>query len=105
MATNIIREFVKIFWFRLSVQEPIITAEWFKPHTKIDPNEMTGRWEEGEEDIDNLVVDLCYFPIIGINLNDPSKRKLYTRAKVFPRYRERTLFEKGCNIVKKCDNK
>ncbi|RIA79987.1 hypothetical protein C1645_882416 [Glomus cerebriforme] len=86
MATNIIRDVIRLFWFRLLAQEPIITISWFEPNTRIDPNTMTGRWEDREEDIDNLVVDLCYFPIIGLNLDDPSKRKLYTRAKVFPRY-------------------
>ncbi|PKY56644.1 hypothetical protein RhiirA4_477083 [Rhizophagus irregularis] len=85
MATNLIREFIKIFWFRLRIQEPVITADLVGPDKKIDPNAMTGRWEGEEENINNLVVDLCYFPMIGLNLNDPSKRQLYTRAKVFPR--------------------
>ncbi|CAB5127714.1 hypothetical protein RhiirA5_504277 [Rhizophagus irregularis] len=103
MATNIIRKVIRLLWFRLNVQEPIIKASWFWPNTKLDRDTMAGRWEE-DDDIDSLVVDLCYFPIIGLNLDDPSKRKLYTRAKVFPRYQDRSyassLFEKGCNMVK-----
>ncbi|PKC68251.1 hypothetical protein RhiirA1_507601 [Rhizophagus irregularis] len=104
MATNIIREIIRLFWFRVNVQEPVITIAWYGPYTKIDRDTMTGRWEEGDDDIDNLVVDLCYFPIIGLNLDDPSKRKLYIRAKVFPRCQERnyavSLFEKGYSVVK-----
>ncbi|RIA82052.1 hypothetical protein C1645_789108 [Glomus cerebriforme] len=89
MAANIIREVVRLFWFRLRAQEPIIKSSWIDPHIKIDPKTMTGRWEKGEEDIDNLIVDLCYFPMIGLDLDNPTKRKLYTRAKVFPRYKEK----------------
>jgi hypothetical protein len=99
MATNLISEFIKIFWFRLRIQEPIVTAQWIDSHKKINPNAMTGRWEEGEENIDNLVVDLCYFPMIGLNLNDPSKRKLYTRAKVFPRRQEQSYASSVTNSI------
>ncbi|CAB5391017.1 unnamed protein product [Rhizophagus irregularis] len=107
MATNIIREFIRLFWFRLNVQEPIITIAWFGPSTKIDRGTMKGRWEEEYDDVDNLIVDLCYFPIIGLNLEDPSERKLYTRAKVFPRCQGRnyaiSLFEKMVKNVTPSD--
>ncbi|GBB95724.1 hypothetical protein RclHR1_00260029 [Rhizophagus clarus] len=107
MATNIIREIVRIFWFRLRAQEPTVSSSWIDPRVKIDINTMTGRWEKEEEDIDKLIVDMCYFPIVGLNLNDPSKRKLYTRAKVFPAYQVRsyasvtsTLIEQGRKFVR-----
>ena len=42
-----------------------------------------GQWDD--ENLDDYVVKICYFPLIGMELNDPSKIKVYTHAKVFPR--------------------
>ena len=43
---------------------------------------MKGPWNDDE--IDQLHVDICYFPLVGRNLNS-SDAKIYTLAKVFPR--------------------
>ncbi|CAG8543464.1 11167_t:CDS:2 [Funneliformis mosseae] len=61
-AVTIIREVVKIFYFRLKVQEPVVQHNW-------------------SSDDKNLYVDLCYFPLIGKDLMSED-RKVYTLAKV-----------------------
>ncbi|CAB4437246.1 unnamed protein product [Rhizophagus irregularis] len=76
MAGDIIRKVVNLFWFQLNVQEPIADRFWFKNNEKIDPNTMEGKWEDN--DIDNIVVDICYFPLIANN----STRHIYTHAKI-----------------------
>lgn len=42
---------------------------------------MEGIWENDE--IDNIVVDICYFPLIAQEFYDESKRQIYTPAKIF----------------------
>ncbi|RIA91786.1 hypothetical protein C1645_766520 [Glomus cerebriforme] len=81
MAPKLIQDIFKLFWFRMKVQEPI-TEFYFPDNDKIDPNTMRGTWNDDE--IDQLCVDICYFPLIGRNLNS-SNSKIYTLAKVFPR--------------------
>ncbi|RGB33477.1 hypothetical protein C1646_669278 [Rhizophagus diaphanus] len=76
MAGDIIRKVVTLFWFRLRVQEPMADKFWFKHTEKINPDTMEGKW--GDNDIDNIVVDICYFPLIANN----STRQIYTPAKV-----------------------
>jgi len=77
MAGDIIRKVVTLFWFRLKVQEPIAESIWFKYSEKIDPSCMEGIWDD--DDIDNIVVDICYFPLIA----NKSTRQIYTPAKIF----------------------
>ena len=84
MAPKLIQDIYKLFWFRVNVQEPTVETQFFK-NDKIDPEMMKGMWnEEDAEDIDQLCVDICYFPLFGQNLNS-SNRKICTPAKVFSR--------------------
>ncbi len=82
MAPKLIQDIYKLFCFRLNVQEPIAEPHFFKKDTKINPNIMKGSWNEDE--INQLCVDICYFPLIGRDFAS-SDRKVYTQAKVFPR--------------------
>ncbi|CAB5127248.1 hypothetical protein RhiirA5_406097 [Rhizophagus irregularis] len=81
MAGEVIRKVVTLFWFRLRIQEPIPQKFWFGHNENIDPSRMEGIWDEDE--IDNIVVDVCYFPLIA---NDS---KVYTCAKIFPSSKNR----------------
>ncbi|GBB88785.1 hypothetical protein RclHR1_01540008 [Rhizophagus clarus] len=81
MAPKLVEEIYKLFWFRTNVQEPKTECQYFEK-VKINPNLMRGTWNDDE--IDNLCVDICYFPLIGRDLNS-SDAKIYTLAKVFPR--------------------
>ncbi|CAB5126732.1 unnamed protein product [Rhizophagus irregularis] len=81
LAPYLIREFIRIFQFRLKVQEPSAQMRWIKTESSIDPSIMGGNWDE--DDLDNLEVEICSFPMIGCDLDDVYNRKIYTRAQVF----------------------
>ncbi|PKY39933.1 hypothetical protein RhiirA4_394045 [Rhizophagus irregularis] len=70
MAADIIKRVVTLFWFRLKVQKPIVEYIWPKR-----------KWEDDE--IDNLVVDICYFLLIAQQFSNESKRQIYTKAIIF----------------------
>ncbi|PKY56744.1 hypothetical protein RhiirA4_508073 [Rhizophagus irregularis] len=79
MAGDIIRKTVTLFWFRLNVQEPAADRYWFKNGDKINTNTMEGKWNDDDiDDIDDIVVDFCYFPLIA----NSSTRQIYTPAKI-----------------------
>jgi hypothetical protein len=77
IAGEVIKKVVTLFWFQLRIQEPIPLKFWFKHNEKIDPCRMEGSWDD--EEVDNLMVDICYFPLIAVN-----DSRIYTRARVFP---------------------
>ncbi|GBC08047.1 hypothetical protein RclHR1_07890014 [Rhizophagus clarus] len=80
LAPILVRDVLRIFWFRLIVQEPVPEIRFFENNTKINPDLMTGRWED--DDLDELCVDLCYFPLVGSDVD--SDYKVITLAKVLP---------------------
>ncbi|CAB4437237.1 unnamed protein product [Rhizophagus irregularis] len=80
MAGDIIRKVVTLFWFRFKVQEPIAKYTWFNYRDKIVPSRMEGIWDD--DDIDNIVVDICHFPLIA----DKSTNQIYTPAKIFHKH-------------------
>ncbi|GBB95718.1 hypothetical protein RclHR1_00260023 [Rhizophagus clarus] len=81
LAPDLIREFVRMVQFRLKVQEPSVQIRWVKVDANIDPSIMERSWDK--DDIDNLLVEVCYFPMIGRDLDNEEKRKIYTHAQVF----------------------
>ncbi|RGB28316.1 hypothetical protein C1646_745902 [Rhizophagus diaphanus] len=84
LAAKIIREVVKLFFFRLKTQEPIAKWKWFDNNDKIDSIQMTGSWDE--DDLENAVVEICIFPLIYKDPNSYSTElQIYTPAKVFIR--------------------
>ncbi|RIA87529.1 hypothetical protein C1645_877970 [Glomus cerebriforme] len=85
MAGSIIQKVINLFWFRLEVQEPIAEYIWFKYNDKIDPSYMEGTWEDDE--IDKIVVDICYFPVIAQEFDKKSKRQIYTPAGILHKYK------------------
>ncbi|RIA90471.1 hypothetical protein C1645_876059 [Glomus cerebriforme] len=80
MATDLIREVIRIFFFRLNAQEPVVDYCLFSCNTKVDPNFMEVNWDDENMD-DNFLVELCSFPLIFTNDNEKDQ-KIYTRAKV-----------------------
>ncbi|CAB4375402.1 unnamed protein product [Rhizophagus irregularis] len=86
LAATIIREVVKLFWFRLKVQEPVAEYFWIPNNTKVDQTIMKANQPENDDydaDVDTYV-DLCYFPQIGKDL-DTKDPKTYTLANVITR--------------------
>ena len=91
MAEDLIKDAVRIFKFRLLVQEPKCEARWFKNNVKINTQFMKGgQWDD--KNLDDYVVKICYFPLIGMELNVSSKIKVCAHAKVFSRMKN--LIEK-----------
>ncbi|CAG8654922.1 6264_t:CDS:1 [Funneliformis mosseae] len=83
LAPKLIREIIRLIWFRLQIQEPVAQIEWVPVGSDIDPNVMEGIWDS--EDIEHLEVEVCTFPMIGRDLNNLEKRVIYTHAQVFTR--------------------
>ncbi|CAB4375330.1 unnamed protein product [Rhizophagus irregularis] len=81
MAADIVKRTVTLFWFRLRVQQPIVEYIWPKSDDIIDPSYMEGKWEN--DGIDNLIVDICSFPLIAQEFSNESKRQIYTKAIIF----------------------
>ncbi|CAB5127586.1 unnamed protein product [Rhizophagus irregularis] len=90
LAPDLIREFIRMIQFRLKVQEPSAQMKWIKIGSNINPSIMEGNWDE--DDIDNLEVEVCSFPMIGQNLDDVKKRKIYTHAQVFTKRKKFTSY-------------
>ncbi|KAG9293844.1 hypothetical protein G9A89_019182 [Geosiphon pyriformis] len=80
--TNLIIDLAHLF-FRIRAQEPIPVIKWIDSGESIHTSLMTGPFDI--EDSENLEVDLCYFPAIGIHLYDQKNRKVYCKAQVLAR--------------------
>ncbi|CAG8499224.1 18048_t:CDS:1 [Racocetra fulgida] len=96
LLPSIVREIIKIFFFRLKVQEPEATFRWFKRGDKIDPIQMVGPWDEN---IDQWFVDICYFPLVGIDLDNENNRKILFQAKVAVYKEKKSGFNKVFNML------
>nr|CAG8618268.1 7401_t:CDS:2 [Entrophospora candida] len=68
---EIVRQAVNIFFFRLKVQEPVASWKFFENKTSINTIMMEASWDEDE--LEDLYVDICAFPIIGFNLCEADK--------------------------------
>ncbi|RIA90022.1 hypothetical protein C1645_770933 [Glomus cerebriforme] len=83
LAEELVINVIRIFYFRLSIQEPIAEYRWFKNNEQINKTYMKSSWDEDE--IDNMVVEVCSFPLIYKPSPDaPYGFKVCTPAKVFP---------------------
>ncbi|RGB27390.1 kinase-like domain-containing protein [Rhizophagus diaphanus] len=96
LAPDLIREFIRIFQFRLKVQEPSVQMRWIKTESSIVPSIMEGNWDK--DDIDDLEVEICSFPMIGQDLDDVEKRKIYAPAQVFTKRKKYLSYNEGFNI-------
>ncbi|CAG8702111.1 uncharacterized protein OCT59_009868 [Rhizophagus irregularis] len=96
LAEDLIREFIRIIQFRLKVQEPSARVRWVEIGSSIDPSIMEGNWDK--DDIDNLEVEICSFPMIGRDLDEVAKRKIYTHAQVFTKRKKYPSYNEGFSI-------
>ncbi|CAG8666495.1 139_t:CDS:2 [Rhizophagus irregularis] len=83
LAATIIREVIKIFWFRLKIHESVVQYVWIPYNAKVNETFMKGE-NIDDNDNENLYVDLCYFPLIGRDLTSDN-HEVYVPAKVFVR--------------------
>jgi hypothetical protein len=77
----IIREIIRTFYFSYRIQVPYIEYRFFKRGERFDPATMECPDEDGEE-AGRLVVEICSFPLIGVNINDEQKRQVFNKAQV-----------------------
>ncbi|CAG8622052.1 13229_t:CDS:1 [Dentiscutata heterogama] len=82
IAIKLARDVIKIFFFRLKVQEQIADPPvWFECNTRVNPDLMEGAFDSDHYQDD--VVQICAFPLIGIDLNNDEKRKILSQANVY----------------------
>ncbi|GES91077.1 kinase-like domain-containing protein [Rhizophagus clarus] len=84
LAATIICEFIKLFWFRPKIHEPVVQYVWIPSNVKVDKRFMKKNNFDDIDDDENLYVDLCYFPLIGNDLTS-NNQKVYIPAKVIVR--------------------
>ncbi|CAG8541422.1 8298_t:CDS:1 [Ambispora gerdemannii] len=71
-AAQVIRETICLLEFRLKTQPQVPTIKFYEVGTSLNPSLMEGRsWRSTDS-----VVDICYFPIIGMNLDKPDPQVL-----------------------------
>ncbi|RGB24268.1 hypothetical protein C1646_773339 [Rhizophagus diaphanus] len=80
LAKDLVLNVIRIFYFNLLIQEPVIHYHWFNNNEKINKSYMKGSWDEDE--IENLVVEICSFPLI-LKPIYPNGFKVCTPTKVF----------------------
>ncbi|CAG8529059.1 6151_t:CDS:2, partial [Dentiscutata heterogama] len=84
-ALEVVKKFVHLY-FRLHAQEPIPNySYYFEAGTPLANNVMDGSWDD--DNMDNLEVEICSFPLIYIKGKDNSK-KILSKAIVLPREKE-----------------
>ncbi|CAG8586399.1 16594_t:CDS:2, partial [Dentiscutata erythropus] len=84
-ALEVVKKFVHLY-FRLNAQEPIPSySYYFEAGTPLANSVMDGPWDD--DNLDNLEVEICSFPLIYIKGKDNSK-KILSKALVLPREKE-----------------
>jgi hypothetical protein len=83
-AAAIIRDVIKIFWFRLKVHGDALNYTWIPYNVKVVETLMERENFDDNDNNENLYVDFCYFPLIGRDLKS-NNSKVYIPAKVFVR--------------------
>ncbi|RIB19764.1 hypothetical protein C2G38_2141480 [Gigaspora rosea] len=89
-ASEVVHNVINVFYFRMQAQEPISQYQWIESGIKFDSEMMKSGWDSK---FDDLITDLCYFPLIGRKLVNQQKLKVYTKAKVLP-HRKQSPLEK-----------
>ncbi|CAG8776592.1 41348_t:CDS:2 [Gigaspora margarita] len=82
--TELIHHIISIFCFRRKIQEPIVEYKWFENATKVELEFMECPVDEDERD--KIMVDICYFPLIGTNLEHDEKYQVITKASIVQTY-------------------
>ncbi|CAG8779871.1 24265_t:CDS:2, partial [Gigaspora rosea] len=84
-AIEVVKKFTHLY-FRLNAQEPVPNySRYFEAGNPLQNNVMDGSWDD--DNMDNLEVEICSFPLIYIQGKDNSK-KILSKAIVLPREKE-----------------
>jgi hypothetical protein len=98
-VADLIREVVRLFYFRLKTQEPIAEFKWLDDSDEFDPDQMI---EYGEGENENGIVEMCVFPLIyKYDESQTNKLQPYTKATVFiqDKYSLFSLSDKNPNAI------
>jgi hypothetical protein len=81
MLADIIRNVIKMFIFRIKVLEPPAELKWIEKDAKIDATLMeVGNLED--DNYDDWVVNICSFPLICVEPDSETNRKVLVPAKI-----------------------
>ncbi|RIB14380.1 hypothetical protein C2G38_2040240 [Gigaspora rosea] len=84
-AIEVVKKFTHLY-FRLNAQEPVPNySRYFEAGNPLQNNVMDGSWDD--DNMDNLEVEICSFPLIYIQGKNNSK-KILSKAIVLPREKE-----------------
>ncbi|CAG8688037.1 8753_t:CDS:1, partial [Racocetra fulgida] len=84
-ALEVVKKFVHLY-FKLNAQEPVPNYQsYFEAGSPLQNSVMDGSWDD--ENMDNLEVEICSFPLISFKGKDNTK-KILSKAIVLPRERE-----------------
>ncbi|CAG8628849.1 20477_t:CDS:1, partial [Gigaspora rosea] len=84
-AIEVVKKFTHLY-FKLNAQEPVPNySRYFDAGKPLQNNVMDGPWDD--DNMDNLEVEICSFPLIYIQGKDNSK-KILSKAIVLPREKE-----------------
>ncbi|CAG8541441.1 8299_t:CDS:2 [Ambispora gerdemannii] len=79
-ASDLILEVIHLFFFRLKAQPIVPEFQFFSAGCALDSELMEGTWEN----VQKSEVEICYFPVIGVNLGSKDRR-VFTKARVIAR--------------------
>ncbi|CAG8461050.1 7188_t:CDS:2 [Paraglomus occultum] len=81
LAPSIVLEIIRLFCFRFQTQIPAVEYHFFESGAKFDSVTMEcSLVEDGEGE--NQIVEICSFPLIGVNILDEQKRQIFSKAQV-----------------------
>ncbi|KAF0494470.1 hypothetical protein F8M41_021237 [Gigaspora margarita] len=84
-AIEVVKNFAHLY-FKLNAQEPVPNySRYFDAGNPLQNNVMDGSWDD--DNMNNLEVEICSFPLIYIRGKDNSK-KILSKALVLPREKE-----------------
>ncbi|CAG8552033.1 1713_t:CDS:2 [Paraglomus occultum] len=79
LATSIVLEIIHLFYFRFQTQVPVVEYQFFENGTKFDSATMECVQDDHNKE---QVVEICSFPLVGVNISDEQKKQIFHKAKV-----------------------
>ncbi|CAJ0650805.1 1082_t:CDS:2 [Entrophospora sp. SA101] len=79
---EIIHKIINLFYFGMQAHDKSLQFKWLDNNLKFDRNLM--KMEDVGEEIEKLSLDICSFPLIGIDLSDKDACKVIVKAKFYP---------------------
>ncbi|CAG8552052.1 1714_t:CDS:1 [Paraglomus occultum] len=81
LAQSVVLEIIRIFYFRFRTQVPVVEYKFYESGDKFDSATMECAQDDDGEG-DKPVVEICSFPLVGVNISDKKKRQIFNKAKV-----------------------